>query len=199
MNVSHLNRQPGEKFHNWARRVQGEYIDIQTFSEWRGIHKHFYPNSINMVKEFIQEISSYYENGTLMPRFNTCMDCHIELNNFFSDYCKRCEENLCSICKINWCFQPKRYIRFFYRSNTLYNCIKYYLGRKKKSKVCPDCITKICPILVIQHSWRHYKACKDRKNAAIKIQRIVLQWLYRPGGSLMMKSEAHFYKTVATV
>ena len=50
MNVSHLNRQPGEKFHNWARRVQGEYIDIQTFSEWRGIHKHFYPNSINMVE-----------------------------------------------------------------------------------------------------------------------------------------------------
>src|SRR5438034_3803491 len=72
MNTSHLNRQPGEKFHNWACRVQGEYIDIQTFSEWRGIHKHFYPNSINMVKQFIQEISSYYENGTLSVVHGTC-------------------------------------------------------------------------------------------------------------------------------
>jgi len=83
-----------------------------------------------------------------------------------------------------------------YGRKALYNYIKYYLGRKNKSKECHHCITKICPILTIQHSWRHYKA---HKNAAIKIQRIVLQWLYRPGGSLMMKSEAHFYKTVATV
>ena len=193
MNTPHLNRQPGEKFHNWARRVQGEYIDIQTFSEWRGTHEPFYPNSIKVVKEIIQEINSYYENGALMPCFDTCFGCRIELDNFFTDYCKRCEENLCSICKINWCFKTfKYYIRMFYRSNTLYNCIKYCLGRGKKS-ICIDCIKKVCPILVIQHSWRHYKV---HKNAALKIQRIVLQWLYRPGGSLMKKAETHFYKTV---
>ena len=196
MNVSYLNRQPGEKFHNWARRVLNEYIDIQTFSEWRGTHEPFYPNSIKVVKEIIQEINSYYENGALMPCFDTCFGCRIELDNFFTDYCKRCEENSCYMCNYS-CAQPKLYIRMFYGDNTLYNCIKYYLGRKKKSKVCPDCLTKICPVLVIQHSWRHYyKVCKDRKNAAIKIQRIVLQWLYRPGGSLMKKAETHFYKTV---
>jgi hypothetical protein len=193
MNVSHLNRQPGEKFHNWARRVQGEYIDLQTFSEWRGIHEHRRPNSIAMVKEFIQEISSYYENGALMPRFNTCFGCGIELGNFFTDRCKRCEEELCSMCKYPSLPQPKYYIILMYGRNALYNYIKYYLGRKNKSKICLDCIPKICPFLLIQHSWRHYKA---RKDAAIKIQRIVLQWLYRPGSSLMKKAETHFYKTV---
>jgi len=100
------------------------------------------------------------------------------------------------MCKDRYCSQPKYRIILVYGDNALYNYIKYYLGRKNKSKECHHCITKICPILTIQHSWRHYKA---HKNAAIKIQRIVLQWLYRPGGSLMMKSEAHFYKTVATV
>ena len=51
----------------------------------------------------------------------------------------------------------------------------------------------------ISNEWHKRDNMNKRKNAAIKIQQKVVQWLYRPEGNFMKKAEVHFYKTAATV
>ena len=51
----------------------------------------------------------------------------------------------------------------------------------------------------ISNEWHKRDNMNKRKNAAIKIQQKVVQWLYRPGGHFMKKAEVCFYKTAVTV
>ena len=52
------------------------------------------------------------------------------------------------------------------------------------------------PAKKIQHAWLKYKN-KRRNQSARLIQQKVLEWLYRPGGSIMKKAESHFYNCLS--
>jgi hypothetical protein len=49
------------------------------------------------------------------------------------------------------------------------------------------------PAKKIQRTWLKYR----RNQSARLIQQKVLEWLYRPGGSIMKRAELHFYNCLS--
>lgn len=74
-----------------------------------------------------------------------------------------------------------------------FNGEMYYLARSKECKDPEYILNLFCnkPANKIQRAWKKYIGNKRNKSARI-IQQKVLEWLYRPGGPIAKKAEAHF-------
>ena len=82
----------------------------------------------------------------------------------FKPYLAKFDGKLFALTRSNECFDSRRILKLF--------CTK--------------------PARIIQYAWKRYQ--QKRKDCASRvIQQKVLEWLYRPDGPMMKKSEASFY------
>jgi hypothetical protein len=118
------------------------------------------------------------------------------------------KENINTIMKL--CIKASRPDFSLYRGNNPYDILNMlqYEGVKfdremyklARSDECTDSkriLSLFCdlPATKIQHVWLKYR--QQKRNRAIQIiQKRVLEWLYRPDGPMMKKSEKNFNRLI---
>jgi len=116
------------------------------------------------------------------------------------------KENINTITKL--CIKASRLDFSLYSGNNPYDILEMlqYKGVKfdremyKLARECTDSkriLSLFCnlPATKIQHAWLKYR--QQRRNRAIQIiQKRVLEWLYRPDGPMMKKSEKNFNQLI---
>lgn len=173
-------------------------------------------------KEMIQFCNEIYNILDVFPEFDfTSLSLNDQIREYFSNYYmfdpedKEAIEMIKSLIKL--CIRHINVgILTFHYTNPLYilalikrlilaenvNNSLYFNNEifEYTLKNCPNikAVLKMFPAInshEILNGYINY----ERRIAATKIQRRVLQWLYRPGGKFMKEAETHFYKVAISV
>ena len=157
--------------------------------------------------------NNYFEPNIFM--FISCIDDILEypkdyknVLKYFQKFMKLCIQHADIKLEIMWQSNPiellkdikknweskQADIRLIYDSEMHAFTLQHCPNIKEVLKLIPRINSKD-----ITEGWQKWHDKNKRKNAAIKIQRAFLQWLFRPGGNFMKNAESHFRQIASTV